>query len=169
MKVYQVKFITKQLLREYAKDGDEFALTIGGDFSNTTKNKKSADSIATGKAKDYSDRTYITKYEKSLPNLARITQDLKIKKPKEAFIIGGQALEELNVLIKAKKPLKKDEKGAWILPMGDNIRLINLNGQFYLKYVGPRPDDIAERKKEQADINNNTTEHADEELLPDLA
>lgn len=163
MKLFESIRMAESILNEYATD-----LGLGMSLSgknNSGKNGKSSDSIAAGKAKAYSNDLYLTAWEQKLPNLARITQKLKKDRPESALTVFGPALEELAVLVKAKRPLKKDKEGLYILPMGDNIRLVDIGGTFMLKYVGP---DITNDREEKVEPTS-TTEKNDKELLPDLA
>lgn len=139
--------MVKRILNEYATDDFSLFTSIGGK-TGTSGNGKKADNIATGQAKQYKDDTYLTYYEKQLPNLAKITQNLKTNQPDSAIEVLGPALEELLILIRAKRPLKKDEKNEWILPMGDNIRMVQNGKRFMLKYVG-----LKDRKDNNPDPN----------------
>lgn len=161
MKLIEAHRLAQVFLREYATDLG-FSTAFSGK-NKTSGTGKSADSIATGKAKPYSDDTYLTAYEQKLPNLAKLTQKLKNEQMDSALTVLGPALEELAILIKAKKPLKVDEKGMYILPMGDNIRLVQVGKTFMIKYVGPKITNEREEKVEPT----STTEKHDKELLPD--
>lgn len=135
MKLFEAKALSKQILKEYATNPGNLFTSFSGK-KNTSKTGKKADNIAVGEAKPYKNNEYLTKYEKELPHLAKITQNLKINDPDGSLEVIGPALKELLVLIKAKKPLKVDENGEWILPMGDNIRLVQIGRQYFLKYIG---------------------------------
>lgn len=152
MKIFEAKEVSTKIIKEYATKNALFT-SISGKHGTKGSGKK-ADNIAVGEAKPYKDNTYLTEYEKKLPHLAKITQRLKTENPEGALEVLGPALEELLILIKAKKPLKVDDDGKWILPMGDNIRLSQAGRQYFLKYVGltnnpikPNPNNLEEYDK----------------------
>ncbi len=124
--------------------------SIGG--RKGTNNGKGADSIAVGNAKQYQDHTYMTTYEKRLPALGKITQHLKKEQPPQAINVLGPALDELLVLFRTRK-FKKDADGEYIMPFGDNIRLIKVGNAFMLKYkqAADKPD--TEFNMEKGDEN----------------
>lgn len=159
MTLYTVKKYYSKLLNEYASSDNMFT-SISGKHGTDGAGKK-ADNIAVGQTEKYKDDTYLTQYEKRLPRLAKITQSLKINKPEHAIEIIGPALEELLVLVRTIAQLKKDEKGEWILPMGDNLRLVKVGNRYMAKYVGPRD----EEKIENEVIENPIYE---KEILPDF-
>ena len=159
MKLFEAKEIYNKVLKEYASD-DSFYTAIMG--KKGVSNGKKADNIATGEAKPYKDNTYLTEYERKLPHLGKLTQRLKDENPDGALEVIGPALEELLVLIRAKKPLKTDDKGQWILPMGDNIRLAQNGQQYFIKYIG-------KEDKDKLNPNPNTTEHYDKKLVSNPA
>lgn len=139
MTIYKVKCLYNKLLKEYASD-DAIFTSISGKGGTKGTGKK-ADNIAAGQTQHYKDNKYLTHYEKKLPHLARITQDLKNGVAEGSIEIIGPALEELLVLIRTKRPFKKDEKGEWILPLGDNLRLTNIGKQYFVKYIGINEED----------------------------
>lgn len=161
MKLFEAKALSKQILKEYATDQASMFTSFSGK-KNTSSSGKKADNIATGEAKPYQNNEYLTEYERKLPHLAKITQNLKINNPDGALEVLGPALEELLVLIKAKRPLKIDEKGEWILPMGDNIRLAKSGRQYFVKYIGGED-------KNKIEPNPNSTEKHDKALVPSIA
>lgn len=161
MTLYSVRKYYTKLLKEYATSDNLFA-SISGKHGTNGSGKK-ADNIAVGQTDQYKDNTYLTQYEKRLPSLAKITQNLKINKPESAIEVIGPALEELLVLIRIVKRLKRDENNEWILPMGDNIRLAKIGNQYMLKYVGPREEDKEKLKPET--IENPVYDKA---ILPDF-
>lgn len=144
MNLTEAKKYAYTVLKEYAdNDFGDFSKTftsIGGK-SGTSSNGKKADNIAVGSAKQYKDDKYLTAYERKLPNLAKLTQDLKETRPVSAITVLGPALDELGVLLKVKSPLKKDENGDYILPMGDHIRLYKNGSVYMLKYVSDGNED----------------------------
>lgn len=165
MTIYKVKCLYNELLKEYATDDAMFTSIAGK--SGTKGSGKKADNIATGQAKQYKDATYFTKYEKMLPHLAKITQDLKTNQSEISLEIFGPALEELLILVKAKKPFKRDENGELILPMGDNIRLIKNGTKYFAKYVGIKAKEEKKDTIEPAKSEIETTNYV-QELLPNF-
>jgi hypothetical protein len=129
MKLYEAR----QLFKEYATNKDRMFTSFAGKKSTSHTGKK-ADNIAAGKTRAYQDNTYLTKYEKQYPNLARLTQHLKIDQPDGSLQVQGPALTELQNLLKEFGTLKTDEDGNWILPVGDNIRLAQSGSEYFIRY-----------------------------------
>lgn len=138
MTLKEAKSIFK-VINEYAEKGsDSFFTSFGGKNMTSGSNGKKADNIATGEAKPYKDDTYLTQYEKSLPHLGQLTQRLKTETVKGALEVVGPALEELMVLLRTVKNLKQDEQTKeFILPLGDNLRLIKGGQKYFIKYNKP--------------------------------
>ena len=137
MKLFEALKYAEKVLKEYATDefgdfGKTFT-SLGG--KNGMSNGKKADNIASGESEQYKDDRYLTAYERKLPNLAKLTQKLKDQRPVYAVTVLGPALEELKILMKVKSPLKKDENGEYILPLGDHIRLYKSGSVYMIRYV----------------------------------
>lgn len=162
MKLCKAKKLSKKILNEYSTNNDSMFTGFIGK-SNVSKSGKKADNIATGEAKPYKNNQYLTKYEYMFPHLANITQKLKINKPHTVIEVFGLALKELLRLIEIKKPLKIDENGEWILPMGDNIRLIKNGEQYFIKYIGNK------KKEKQIKLNTATIKDYDKNLVSSIA
>lgn len=135
MKLSTAKSNALMILTEYATDPMTAMAKAMTSFGNRhgKANGKKADSIAAGKAKQYKDHTYTTTYEMRLPALGKITQHLKKERPPHAISVQGPALDELLVLFRSRK-FKKDADGEYIMPFGDNIRLLKIGNAFMLKY-----------------------------------
>lgn len=157
-------FEAKKLLLDFADPYSFVNNVING--KHTSKNKKSNDSQVVGQSKSYNNDIHITKYEAIFPNLAIITQRLKSHRPDTNFPVKGKALDELNQLFKQYNDWHIDEKGQTILPMGDNLRLIKYNGNYFIKYVGETRQEIDKKKALKKDISNNNTKTLDNDILP---
>lgn len=156
MKLYEVKKLSLKVLKEYASN-DAIFTSISGKKGTKGSGKK-ADNIALGTTRAYQDNTYLTKYEKQLPHLSKLTQQLKTGETEGALEVLGPALEELLVLIKAAKPLTSYKGLGWKLPLGDNIYLTQSGKQYFIKYNGPK-----EKDPNKNDLTS--TKHHDKAIL----
>lgn len=128
MNLKQLKEYSKLILKEYA-DNDVGFMNFGGEDGNS--NGKQMDNIAVGQTQAYKNDPYITKYERSLPKLCKIVQDLKSGKITCALQCPPDVVNELIILNDVAGPFKND--GAMqILPLGDNIRLTRTGNQFFI-------------------------------------
>lgn len=131
------------LLNEYNSSKTNTTLAgLGGEKASG----KNYDNIITGKAKPYKATKYETKYAKVFPRLAEIVRKLKTQAVKSDIIVIGSAAAELQNLLKGYRP-KQTPQGDYSLPFGDNIRLKQRAGAFFIGYNNPdalpsRPADL---------------------------
>ncbi len=156
MKLFEAKKLSLKVLKEYASNDAVFTSIAGK--KGTKGSGKKADNIALGTTRAYQDNTYLTKYEKQLPHLSKLSQQLKTGETEGALEVLGPALEELLVLIKAVKPLTSYKGLGWKLPLGDNIYLTQSGKQYFIKYNGPK-----EKDPNKNDLTS--TEHYDKAIL----
>lgn len=123
-----------QLLKEYNTSGTNATLAAQGGKKATGKNY---DNIVTGKAAPYKATDYETKYAKVFPALATMVKKLKSEALGGDIIISGQALAELNELLKAYRP-KETPEGDYSLPFGDNIRMKKRGNVIFMGYNDPK-------------------------------
>lgn len=143
MLLSEAKKISLNVLKEYSSDDSLFTSFSGKGL--TKGSGKKADNIAAGVTDPYKDDTYITAYEKKLPNLGKITQKLKKEKPEYTIEVVGPALEELMVLFRTFDSFKIDDNGDFKLPFGDNIRLRKIGKNYFIKYTKPKPKSKQEK------------------------
>lgn len=152
--LYQINEFTK-ILKEY--NTSNTLSTISGKGGKKASGK-SFDRIAVGASKPYQDNVYHTKYENDYPELGKLVQRLKSSSLKGNIAIVGQAYNELRKLLKSFKT-KKDLEGSAvigrdILPFGDNVRLMQNKGAYYVSYIEPD-------KKENIDPLTNNKNNLD--------
>ena len=75
MKLFEAKKLSLKVLKEYASNDAVFTSIAGK--KGTKGSGKKADNIALGTTRAYQDNTYLTKYEKQLPHLSKLSQQLK--------------------------------------------------------------------------------------------
>lgn len=122
-----------KLLKEYNSSGTLTTLAAPGGKKATGKNY---DNIVTGAAQPYKATEYETKYAKVFPTLAGIVKKLKTGAFKGDIALNGQALAELQELLKGYKP-KQKENGDFSLPFGDNIRMKQKGNVTFIGYNDP--------------------------------
>lgn len=123
-----------KLLKEYNTSGTLTTLAAPGGKKATGKNY---DNIITGAAKPYKATEYETKYAKVFPALAQMVKKLKSNAFKGDMIVSGQALAELQEMLKAYKP-KQTQEGDYSLPFGDNIRMKQRGNNIFIGYNDPK-------------------------------
>lgn len=123
-----------QLIKEYNTSGTNATLAAQGGKKATGKNY---DNIVAGKATPYKATDYETKYAKVFPALALIVKKLKTQSAGGDMIVNGQALAELQELLKAYKP-KETAEGDYSLPFGDNIRMKKRGNAIFIGYNDPK-------------------------------
>lgn len=123
-------FQLNQILLEYNKTGNFTTIAgLGGDKAAG----KNFDNIAAGITDPYKQETKEpTKIEKTYPQLAKVINQMKQDQIKGNKIVTGGALNELNLLIQSKT-LRKDQNGQFILPFGDQVRLVQKGNNFFIR------------------------------------
>lgn len=123
-------FQLNKILLEYNKSGKLSTLADpGGDKAAG----KSFDRVAAGLTtpKQQSTREP-SETEKQFPNLAKTVEDMKNNSVKGNKVVIGIALNELKNLIQMRN-LQQDENGEFILPFGDDVRLIQKGNNFFIR------------------------------------
>lgn len=123
-------FQLNKILLEYNKSGKMTTLADpGGDKAAG----KSFDRVAAGLTtpKQQSTREP-SETEKQFPNLAKTVEDMKNNSVKGNKVVIGIALNELKNLIQMRN-LQQDENGEFILPFGDDVRLIQKGNNFFIR------------------------------------
>ena len=139
-------FQLNQILLEYNKTGN--LTTIAGQGGDKAAGKN-FDNIAAGITNPYKQETKEpTEIEKTYPQLAQIINQMKKDQIKGNKIVIGGALNELNLLIQSKT-LRTDQNGQFIMPFGDQVRLVKKGNNFFI------------RLKSIADKENKTQQNVD--------
>jgi hypothetical protein len=136
-----------KLINEYNASGTNATLAAPGGKKATGKN---FDNIVTGKAAPYKTTEYETKYAKVFPALSEIVKKLKSRALGGDMIVNGNALAELQELLKAYKP-KQTPEGDYSLPFGDNIRMKQRGNVVYIGFNDPKGLHSSPNSLEQAD------------------
>lgn len=123
-------FQLNKILLEYNKSGK---LTTLADPGGDKAAGKSFDRVAAGLTtpKQQSTREP-SETEKQFPNLAKTVEDMKNNSVKGNKVVIGIALNELKNLIQMRN-LQQDENGEFILPFGDDVRLIQKGNNFFIR------------------------------------
>lgn len=103
-------------------------LTTGGAQG---KNGKGADSIATGAATPYKNTQSKNIFDKKFPAISNVIKRMKKDGLKGDQVVSGAALAQVKNML-GVLPINKDENGDYILPFGNNIRLKERKGLFYI-------------------------------------
>lgn len=123
-------FQLNKILLEYNKSGK---LTTLADPGGNKAAGKSFDRVAAGlTAPKHQSTREPSETEKQFPNLAKTVEDMKNNSVKGNKVVIGIALNELKNLIQMRN-LQQDENGEFILPFGDDVRLIQKGNNFFIR------------------------------------
>lgn len=145
MKLKDILYFTN-LIKEDNKDITK--LTTGGAQG---KNGKGADSIATGAATPYKKtQSKESIFDKKFPAITNVIKRMKKDGLKGDQVVSGAALAQVKNML-GVLPINKDENGDYILPFGNNIRLKERKG---LYYIGMKQEKKVETATDMTALNN---------------
>lgn len=122
-------FQLNKILLEYNKTGK--LTTIAGQGGDKAAGKN-FDNIAAGITNPYKEKIKEpTEKEKQYPNLAKSIQQMKDMQLAGNKIVIGAALNDLQKLLN-NSTLQTDEQGGYILPFGDDVRLLKNGNNYFI-------------------------------------